>query len=393
MDRKRHWLLLALALVMAAVPVLACRYSVRDTGFVDFGTPPYRLALAIGALPADVVARYRQAASATLPDSNVEFVLDGSAGGERAPLVLTGVPGRHLDLRAASGLPSDPLGIHTLMESVVTSPLRVRVQEEALQSFAVLMLFEGRDAAANQGVRNTLEAAIAAVERLLPGMPKPVSVPPRLIQVPVAQQAGEAVLMWGLGLDPGPADDPRVAIVYGRGRRLGTPLEGPAITRTGIQERLVMIGQDCECDLDRAWLQGPVIPGRWDRGFQETATRLLGFDPEHPMVRTEVSRIVLRGNGDRSRLRTPTTALALGYSEESVDDLPMDAGGGERFGAPDPDTVPADANASGRRESAEGAVPPATVPAAGALWLLVLGSLILACGFGVWLVRRSHGRL
>ena len=56
------------------------------------------------------------------------------------------------------------------------------------------------------------------------------------------------------------------AIVFGRGRRLGEPLEGALITRTVLQERLAMIGQDCECDLDRAWLKGPVLPGRWEIG-------------------------------------------------------------------------------------------------------------------------------
>ena len=50
------------------------------------------------------------------------------------------------------------------------------------------------------------------------------------------------------------------------------------------------------------------------------AAKSLGFDPENPMVRSEVGRIVLRGDGERKRPSRPSSALALGYSEEPVDD-------------------------------------------------------------------------
>ncbi len=131
------------------------------------------------------------------------------------------------------------------------------------------------------------------------------------------------MLLWGLGLDPSPAADPRLAIVYGRGRRLGTPLEGPLITQTVLRERLSLIGQDCECDLERSWLRGPLLPGRWDRSQQELAAKSLGFDPENPMVRAEVSRIVERGPQPGQRRKIAGTFNALGYSEESVDALPV----------------------------------------------------------------------
>jgi len=387
--RKALWI----AAMSLALPVLACRYSVRDTGFVDIGAVPYRLSLAAAALPESVAARYRQAAAAALLDSNVEFHPDApEQETAAAPLALSDAFGRSLALipGGSGDLPRAQADIISLMESVATSPARVRIQAESLRSFAVLVLIEGRDEAANQRVLQTLQSAVSAIERLLPGMPKPVSVPPQVISLTLPSQAAERVLLWGLGLDPGPANDPRLAIVYGRGRRLGMPLEGPAITRTGVQERLVLIGQDCECDLDRAWLQGPVIPGRWDRSLQETAARALGFDPENPRVRSEVSRIVLRGEGDRSRQQRPTTALALGYTEESIEtgnDAPGDS-------AADANPPIAIGPASGGPSAPGGAAPDAApAPASAApLWLAVLGVFAVALGFGLWQFRRHTAR-
>ena len=110
-----------------------------------------------------------------------------------------------------------------------------------------------------------------------------------------------------------------MAILYGRGRRLGTPMEGAMITATALRERLVLVGQDCECDLDREWLRGPLIPARWDESMQQAAVKRLGFDPESPMVRSEVARIVERGPITGQKRKMTGTSQALGYAEESVE--------------------------------------------------------------------------
>lgn len=318
---KRFLPLILAASAILGLPAQACRYSIRDTGFVDFDTSVYRLQLAPGTAPPATTTLFLQTAASLFLDSNLEF--DGTESAANGTgLRLLDATGRHLLISSPEKLPGDAPGIERLLESIASSPARSRIQAEALRSFAVIILVEGTNATANARVLEALRTAIASVERLMPSMPKPVSVPPQLVQISASAVPAEAVLLWGLGLVPEPTADPRLALVYGRGRRLGEPLEGPAITRTAVQERLVLIGQDCECDLDRSWLKGPVIPGRWDRGLQEGAAKSLGFDPENPMVRSEVSRIVLRGDGERKRSSRPSSALALGYSEEPVDDTP-----------------------------------------------------------------------
>ncbi len=166
------------------------------------------------------------------------------------------------------------------------------------------------------------------------------------------------------------------------------------ITRTAVQERLVMIGQDCECDLDRAWLKGPVLPGRWDRELQEIAARTLGFDPENPMVRTEVSRIVLRGEGDRSRQARPTTALALGYTEESVDTEVSDSTVAGPSGD-SPDSTPVEPDPTRKAANPSGVTPAeanSSDRGAASVWMAVVGGLAAAGAAGVWVARRGIRR-
>jgi hypothetical protein len=267
------------------------------------------------------------------------------------------------------------------------------------------VLVEGTDTEETARVRRITEAASGTIQRLMPSMPKPVDTPPRLISIPLAQQAAEAVLIWGLGFDPKPTSEARLAIVYGRGRRLGSTLEGPTITRTALQERLALIGQDCECDLDRAWLKGPVLPGRWSRDLQQTASRLLGFDPENPLVRTEVSRIVLRGEGDRTRARKPTTVLGLGYAEESVDATDTETVGAGDSNSGDSKLItatngvtraqPGGATQDSLRPDTNsvpvtGTAPPQTGP----IWIALGGAFGISVLAGVWVAAKSsrkHG--
>lgn len=318
--RITHLLVLAIAIAfaLAGTRSVACRYSVRDTGFVEIGAEPYRLVLA-GAGMVEVSALYRQAAAAAFLDANIEFAVADSEAPTAPSLTLVSRDGRRLTLREGREVPTQRSGIVNVLELVALSPFRTRIQDDALEAFAVVALIEGTDARRNAQARAAIDAAIASVTQLLPSMPKPVTVPPRVITLPAEAIPSENVGVWGLGFDPVATPEPRVAVLFGRGRRIGDPLEGPLITQTTLQERLVMIGQDCECELDRSWLQGPLLPARWDQGRQTAAARMLGFDPENPMVRTEISRIVLRGPSDGARRKLAGMRSVLGYDEVPVE--------------------------------------------------------------------------
>jgi hypothetical protein len=317
---------IALATLVAATPAnsRACRYSVRDTGFVDLDQPPWRLRL--HHFPETQRALWVQAAGSRLLDSNIRLDPTPAPGPQSSPatpaLTLVGPDDRVLELAGGTALPADSAAIAEFLDRLALSSTRDELHDQLLRSFAVIVLVEGTDAARNTTARRSAEEAIRAFVPLLPSLPKPVEFPPRLLAIPAANLPTERVLVWSLGLAPVPVDEPRVAVLYGRGRRLGPPLGGPEITRTSLAERLTLIGQDCECDLERSWLQGPVYPARWDATRQTAAARLLGFDPENPLVRTEVTRIVLRGPAAGQGRRAASSAfdtLALGYREESVD--------------------------------------------------------------------------
>jgi hypothetical protein len=383
---------------LLAVSAWACRYSVRDTGFVDLGLESYRLRwVPDPALPADAVATVRDRASGLLRESNLTWDDGVSAGTAPAGPGLTLRDAGDRPLGLPIGSPADAGAILRAIEAAATSPLRETLYRECLGAYAVVLLVEGADVAANRRVARDADAAIAAITRLLPTLPKPVDSPPRAIPVSRERQRAEAILLWGLGMDPAPADAPRVAIVYGRGRRLGAPLEGPLITQTALRDRLLLIGQDCECDLDRAWLRGPLLPGRWDRGLQQAALGALGFDPGNPMVRAEISRIVERGPQNAGRRRPPSAGTSLGYSEESVE-APESVGtdGAEVADRADVAGPVAGASPSTPSTTSGSTSGPSTpkpapgaeeVPGAGrGIWLALGGvaAVVLASGLGLW---------
>lgn len=377
-----------------AVSAWACRYSVRDTGFVDLGLEAYRLRW----VPeSGASAEVRSKAELLLRDSNVVWDEDPAGVGfpRTAGLYLRDVEGRILSLPLPN--PSDATAVLRGVEMAVTSPLRERVYREGLRAYALVLLLEGTDGEANARVRQDVDSAITATARLLSSMPKPVETPPQMVAVSLKEQVAEKVLVWGLGLDSASTDSPRVVLVFGRGRRLGSPLEGPLITQTALRDRLLLIGQDCECDLDRAWLKGPLLPGRWGRELQQAALDTLGFDPGNPMVRAEISRIVERGPQNPGRRRPPSSGTSLGYSEESVETVlgsesdpaePLNTGAApatfETSTNPTASMVPT-ALTSSTALSKPPPAPTPTNPGRG-LWFVLAGALsvFFAVGLGLW---------
>ena len=377
-----------------AVSAWACRYSVRDTGFVDLGLEAYRLRWVT---ESGASAEVRSKAELLLRDSNIVWDEDPTGGGfpRAAGLYLRDVEGRILSLPLPD--PSDATAVLRGVEMAVTSPLRERVYREGLRAYALVLLLEGTDGVANARVRQDVDSAITATARLLSSMPKPVETPPQLVAVSLKEQATERGLVWGLGLDPASIESPRVVLVFGRGRRLGLPLEGPLITQTALRDRLLLIGQDCECDLDRAWLKGPLLPGRWGRELQQTALDTLGFDPGNPMVRAEISRIVERGPQNPGRRRPPSSGTSLGYSEESVETVlgsesdPAEPSNTQAAPATSPTSTDPTAaiaptvSTSSTALSKPPQAPTPTSPGRG-LWFVLAGALaaFFAAGLGLW---------
>ena len=65
--------LVVLACMSAAPAALACRYTVRDVGFVDFGGDPFRLCWVASGREGAPQAAFREIAAGVLYGSNVEY--------------------------------------------------------------------------------------------------------------------------------------------------------------------------------------------------------------------------------------------------------------------------------------------------------------------------------
>ena len=102
--RRLLCFLACLGLALAATETArACRYSIRDTGFVDFSSSPFRVEFTPDASWSDAQRQaLAQAATAVLLDSNLTFATAAAARpGDPASLALLDAHGR--SLRLASG--------------------------------------------------------------------------------------------------------------------------------------------------------------------------------------------------------------------------------------------------------------------------------------------------
>ena len=337
--RSGAWWRSAIAgiVIGSGLPLLACKYSVRDVGFVALTDEDYRFHLFFskGTEPV-LVGDSKTIATATFIEGNVRYQavpfesaepqdsarLMAEGGIERLPAALLESPeGAGLRIPLSEKIAEEDLW--ELMEAMVSSPVREKLLTSLLDAFAVIVLLESADQDQNAAARRAIDQSIQAIAEVMPRMPKPVDTPPLALVVGSDDRQQERVFLWSLGFDLELTEEPQAAILIGRGRRLGSPMQGGLITKTRLQQMLAIIGQDCECDLDRSWMQGPVVPLRWDSDQQRRAYDHLDFDPENPLVKAEIARILARGpqgQGARpSALGGTMDGLLLGYREEVVE--------------------------------------------------------------------------
>ena len=327
---------------------------------------------------------------------------------EELPICLLVAPESDLQPFQVSIESEDDLS--SLTKGITASATRDRILETLLKAYAVMVVVEGEDAQENERAIEAAEFAIRQLQGIMAQLDKPVDTPPQLIKISAADRKRERVLLWSLGIDAAEPSKTSVAILFGRGRRLGPVLAGGEIAGTTLFDNLALVGKSCECELDRSWMQGPMFPHRWDATRQADVAAALGFDTENPLVKVEISRIIARGASNRTVLAEPDLDELdplLGYGEISVDEMPLDEPEEESIAEATPaaDVGP---TAVETAEEVTAAPPPPVIDdvnvteetngeteldtIAFIMGLTMAGIAFVALGVGVWLLSRNRGQ-
>lgn len=307
---------------------MACRFTVREIGFADFGKDSYQFVLFKDSRISDADAKLFQTISyAALLDANISVeVIDvledktdsllvyyiKSSEGKLPNAILVSPEGRAKSFT----LDDDEDFTQTIwstLERIVLSSARDEMKERIIKSFGVIYFIEGSNAAENNRMRNIVEEAVEEIKLVMMSLPKPVKTPPIILTIKAEEISNEDVLLWSLGWEEADHTLPAVALIYGRGRRMGPMLKGANIKKDVIRNMLRFIGEDCECGLDRSWMLGTMVPMRWDSRLQAAVFEQYGFDADNPMIISEMSQIL--SVAPQRVNNSIDTDLLYGYSE------------------------------------------------------------------------------
>lgn len=300
--------LLALSLALStALPVLACPYAIRDAGFIIRDPVPYRvLWVTKGAKPETLAAarlRHEQAAARVLDQANVrpesldlgrepnhplrkQFEALCAAGCQ--PFLVS--PEDRVTL-APSSLASDPdQAVTETLRQTVESPKRQEIVNHLPTAWCVVLVVEGKDRTQNAAVLKTVGTAAGKLAGFKPEMGDPIEAAPPVVRV-AWDDPREAVLRWSLGLDETDPQGAKVAVLFGRGRRVGPVMSATQATESRLLEIFHTLGRNCTCTADPSWLLGPALPLNWGRERQRQVREALGFDPDNPNVAATLSGV------------------------------------------------------------------------------------------------------
>jgi len=308
----RSGILIFLSALAQSQLASACRYNVREVGFVDLQIEPYYLFGYINdETHEDVLSKFKQVADIGLENSNILFEIVNIDRQKDHPAMQL------LDLQQAKSLPAAvlvspdgqsypvPLAennrpleetLRSAIEDILTSPKREEILRKTIENYAVVLLIEGTDAQENQRAKEAASKVIELISSQMDMMPKAISGPPVLVVMESKSLSSERILLWSLALEDEEVNEPHAAVIYGRGRWIGPMFKGKEITEDNLANVLFIIGQDCECGLDHRWLQGTMLPAKWTDEMQAQVAENLGFDPESPMIKMEMSWIVRKGS-------------------------------------------------------------------------------------------------
>ena len=308
MIKKKKLILVFLAICLQTGGLLACKYNIRDTGFVDLGFYRYQLYCYVtDTTDGDIITSFGETANTALADTNIHPHIVNIDHQEKHPAVeyidqlqIKSFPSLVLVSPDTNSIPIDiskpgqpfEQTLQSAISNIVSSPMRRQILKRIDNAMAVVLLIEGKEPHKNKRVRRIAADAIEAIAKQMKLMPKVIAEPPALIIMEQQSISAERILLWSLGLEADKVSEPTVAVLYARVKLMGPVLKAEMITENILTNLLAVIGADCECGLDRRWMRGRMLPVKWDADRQMRLAKSLGFDPENPMIKLEVSRIL-----------------------------------------------------------------------------------------------------
>ncbi len=309
MIRRLYWFLILLILTVFQIHIAhACRFNVRETGFVDLGNERYFLVGYVNdQTPAGIIIDFVDVTEEMLSGSNIVFELINvdeqkshpavqylsNKGQQSVPTtVLISPDGQSLVFPVDESDKTFKKSLKDVLNRILYSPIRERLQNQVIDKYGVILVIEGRNKEENVLAQQAVQEALKKVTKKMDLMPKAIKNPPTLRVLKYHERSQDPILLWTFGLDTDKLDKPHAAIFYGRARWLGPLFRGEEISKNNLSEILFVIGADCECGLDKNWLRGTMLPMKWDKKTQAQITQNLGFDSENPMIKIEVNRIM-----------------------------------------------------------------------------------------------------
>lgn len=335
MNYKKLVLLICLWICFQIHPLFACRYNIRETGFVDLGTDPYHFYGYVRLnTPEEITLNFNQILISAFNDCNInaEMINVDKQNDHEAlkylslwqiqsfpAAVLVSPEGHSLVIEINQDGESFEKSLKSAINKVIFSRVREAIINEVIKAYGVILLIEGENAQENENYRKAASSAIEIIKLRMKMMVKSIDYPPVLITLKPDSFSDEKILLWSLGLDESVAI-PHAAVFYGKARWIGPLMKAGEIEETNLAKILSVVGLDCECGLDVSWVAGTLLPLKWDQNRQAQVAGLLEFDPENPLVRLEVNRILKMTSSSYPGVPVMFSDSAVVGSDQASDD-------------------------------------------------------------------------
>jgi hypothetical protein len=276
--RKSVLPIAVLTLLLFMPAAFAEKYSVRDVGFTDLETKPYRIIMVVKDLKAAGVKQQQTLLHKQIEHANVAlsvFAADNKAlAQELKPVKPPANVTKPLywivtDTQISMFDPAQS------MQHLLTSPLRNDIYEKVTRSLCAVVLIESRDDVANHIARKKAEHVLQQINEVRRRFDKAPDEDVELATLKLDERDKESWTLWGLDENVKTADKPKLAVFYGKMRRAGPLLEGTDWKEETLFARIAILAQTWEADA-RPQVAGPALPyasSAWP------GKESLGFDP------------------------------------------------------------------------------------------------------------------